>query len=145
MISYEDADKIYFNTFYGGRKKGCPTQEHYRFPFGNRYKNDVFVEVQFPTAPINTRLIRPELVPEYAERMESGDEFPAVWLSLGRLMTNGDVVLHWDRKVKVMDGFHRITAAKSLGYETIKAIMPKSHWEFFQTLKVVEDELYHKD
>lgn len=143
MITFDKANEIYFEQFFGGRKKDHPDKKRYVFPFGKVYEADGFVEVSFPLQCIKPRLRQPELVQRYANNFS--EQVPAVWLSLGRLLRDGSMVFHWDRGIKVMDGFHRIAAAKSLGYDTIKAIMPKSHWDFYQKLEVRDNGLYYKN
>lgn len=146
-LSFEEADNRYKEQFYSGRKKDRFEKEKdkYLFPYSNRYRDEKFIEIEFPVSCIKTRIRQEELIPEYSTRMKKGDDFPAVWLSLGRKLKNGDIVLEHDRRVRVMDGFHRITAAQSLGLETIKACMPESHYNAFNNMEVKEYELYYKD
>jgi hypothetical protein len=101
--------------------------------------------VEFPVFCIKTRIRQDKLIPEYSKKMQEGVDFPAVWLSLGRKLKNGEIVLQHDRRIRVMDGFHRITAAQSLGLETIKACMPESHWKAFMEMEIINHELYYKN
>ena len=145
MISYQDAKDQYFHQFFNGRKKNHPSKDLFVFPFGVRYKDEEFIIDEFPVDFIVTRVRQPELIPQYAESISNGVDMPAVWLSVGRKLADGTMIFHWDRKVKVMDGFHRITATQSIGKKTVKAIMPKSHWDFYKELEVRDNGLYHKD
>mgnify|MGYP002639110418 CR=1 FL=1 len=145
MFTYEEAVTIYKTQFFGGRKKDHPDKKRLTFPYGIKYKDDTFVEVQFPLELIEVRLKQPELVPQYVESVKNEADFPAVWYSIGRKLSNGDISLHWNRKVLVVDGFHRTQAHKISGKKTIKCVMPKSHWEFFNTLEVRSYELYCKN
>ena len=97
----------------------------------------------FPVNAIDIQIMQPELIPIYAE--VNPEDLPAVWYSIGRKLKDGTIILHWDRKVKVMDGFHRTAAAKQRGDNLIRAIMPESHWLFFQKLKVIKYELCNKN
>lgn len=146
MLSFIDANKYYFKQFYGGRKASKKELEEsfYKFPFGYDYWHESFVEVDIPISLIVITLRKPVLVEQYAEDIKNGQKLPAIWVSIGRKLKNGKVILSWNRQIKILDGFHRTAAHKKLGYKTIKAIMPLSHYEFFKTLEVRGNELYSK-
>lgn len=145
-MSFDEASKAYKKQFYAGRKSKV-SQDGYKFPYSRaRYSKEDFIEVEFPVNCISTRVRKKDLVPQYANDIKWGDEFPAVWLSIGRKLRSGEIILHHDRKIRVMDGFHRITATQSLNRKTIKACMPKSHYEYFKNnLEVKGNELYNKN
>lgn len=125
-MTYVEASAQYRRQFYSGRKSGKP-EGNYVFPFGCRYRDDWFVEVELPIAWFSPRPRCPELVPDYAARMESGAELPPVWVSLGRKFKDGSVTPFWDRKPVLLDGNHRMLAGQLAGLVKIKAVIPESH------------------
>jgi hypothetical protein len=147
MFNFLEANKLYFEQFYGGRKAHRKELErdYYGFPFGHDYWHDKFVEVEIPISLVNIRLRAEELVDQYADSINEGDKLPPIWVSIGRKLKNGDIILFWNRKIKTLDGFHRTAAHKKLGIKMIKAIMPLSHYKLFNTLEVRGNELYSKN
>ena len=61
------------------------------------------------------RQIDPQVVQEYAEDMTAGDAFPPVTVI-------SDGILNW-----LVDGFHRLAAARQLGRTTIEATVKKGN------------------
>ena len=61
-MTLEEASKTYFEQFFGGRKKHLKGEDYFVFPYGNRYRDQEFIEVDFPVEAIKTRLSWESLV-----------------------------------------------------------------------------------
>jgi ParB-like chromosome segregation protein Spo0J len=57
-----------------------------------------------------------------------------VWLSIGRKLNNGTIISKWHGLFEILDGNHRIIAAKLANLHKIKAIMPESHYKFYKEI-----------
>ena len=141
-MTYEEAKAQYFKQFYAGRKKGREDLKRV-FPYGSIYKTEMFVIVDFPVAVVDVRLRQEDLVPKYAADKAYNKQ--PVWMRIGRTMKNGEVILNYNRKPQVLDGFHRTAAAKLNNEKFVKAIIPESHYELLKTLEVRDNELHSKN
>ena len=118
-MTYEEAQKLFNGS---------------RWPFGSRYYDETFVEVELPVNILSPgpNLRIPEQVDEFADKYRNGETMDAVWLTMGRKMRDGSIQPWWNKKPQIKDGNHRITAAQKAGIEWINVIMPESHVELYR-------------
>jgi hypothetical protein len=132
-ISYNEALEQHRNQFYGGAEY-VPTKANiiYDFPFGELYKGEDFVTQTFEIKNIKSKIMHPELVDIYCKYLEiAGAEVEPIWLSAGRKMKNGKISRKWHNMLSIMDGNHRVEAAKKLGWSWIVGVMPESHFYYY--------------
>ena len=130
MISYDEALRVYTEQFFGGRKKGT-SRKRFCFPFGNRYQQEQFVCVAVDRFLPDGWIKDSKVAELYLATIH--EEFPPIWLSLGRKLRNGFCV-NFHRKFIMLDGYHRMNALMAKGLP-VKAWMPESHYAAYLQLR----------
>ena len=73
----------------------------------------------------------PDQVAGLVKKFRNGKPVPPIWMTFGRKMAKGHIQ-GWHDGIRILDGNHRVTAAKVVGLEEIVSIMPISHYEFYK-------------
>lgn len=124
-MTFLEAKDLFHSAFWSGRNSGKPVTD--RFPFGERYSDHEFLLVDFPLNLVDPRPSSSHYVDEYAKAWQDMVEFPPIFVSVGRLLADGKVY-PFD-KIRIVDGNHRAKSAILCGMTTIRAVIPRSHWE----------------
>lgn len=125
-LSYDDAEKVYTEQFFSGRKSGT-SRKRFCFPFGNKYRDEIFVCVVIDKL-LPDVVIKDPIVGEKYERSITCD-FPAIWMSFGRKTRNGFCV-NFNQKFRMLDGYHRLNALLK-NKKPVMAWMPESHYRAY--------------
>lgn len=130
-MDFEQARKLFVEEFFKGRRQNKVYKDEI-FPYSKiRYLDEVFITTEIlvsETAKIYT--VEQELVDKYVNYIKKQTISP-IWVTYGKKLKDGSVIIHWHRKFEVKDGNHRIEAYKKLGLNSIKAIMPQSHYRIY--------------
>ena len=125
-LTYDEAEALYTEQFFSGRKKGT-SRKRFCFPFGSKYKNEMFVCVIVDRFLPDVVIKDPIIGEKYETTITS--EFPAIWLSFGRKIRSG-FCINFDRKFRMLDGFHRLNALLK-NKIAVTAWMPESHYRAY--------------
>lgn len=118
MMTYDEAKKLFIPK---------------EFPFGFRYYNEKFIEVEIKT----NRFEKPDIARNdkfelYKKMFKNKEYVSPIWGSIGRKLKNGKIQRFQNYIFQIKDGNHRLGAAIDLGIKKIKVILPESHWREYE-------------
>lgn len=130
-MTYAEAKTKYKQQFYNDKFEVAIDTV---FPFGEEYVGKLFVTVDIPLQFLNVINSKLPLDHLYDCLFDSDNYIDPIWLSAGKELDRG-MRLRYKRKLQILDGNHRIIAAKQTNKGTIKASMPQSHYNFYLKYK----------
>jgi len=104
----------------------------YVFPFNYRYMKEEFIEVDISIVNCEKQQVEDERVDKYKKLLGDGVDLGPSWVSFGKLLRCGELNPHWHSKLYVLDGNHRLSAAKLLNRKTVTVIIPKIDYTYYK-------------
>jgi len=126
-MNYAIAKKKHKEQWLRGKHKDLP--HCYEFPYNFLYENEDFVTIDVRIECCRLQEVEQERVDKYKQLIQEGIDLGPPWVICSKKFKDGTNQLLWDNKFYVLDGNHRISAYKQLGYKSIAVIVPRQGYE----------------
>ena len=126
-MDYEQASTLFKERWHKGKAIGkC------RFPYDFRYEGDTFILITVPIVTCRLEEVNTATVNKYIDQIVGGVQLDPGWVVYGKRLRNGEVTPFHYRRLRVLDGNHRISARQAIGQFYTQVYIPASNYNLYK-------------